>query len=305
VEQWLNQYAAFEPWDHDPDANYNNIFYSVAVEGVPTNPNGKRFSSSFYHFPGSVTTLRFANGTTNTVQSYASTQQDFTGVTDGKSFFQKFCTGPSASASASASAVPSASGSIVPIVSSIVPSGSVVPTASGSVAAASSSSSLVSTDNFYTAIATPSPKPALQFFPEPIVKAEDNSIAGFLPEDRSDLAVVTLPTFEPRDGFTFQNVFRSLLATAKSLGKTKLIIDVRGNNGGIVVDGFSLFKELFPSMTAWGGSNMAAWPLFNAIGEVISGLSGKELTAALQELASLSEFYYGEDLQSPTEQFGS
>jgi hypothetical protein len=293
----------------DPDANYNNIFWSVPVEGVPTNPNGKRFSQYFYHFPGSVTTLKFANGTTKNVLSYATTQLDFTGVTDGKSFFQKFCTGPSPSASASVSAVPSASGSIVPIVSgSFFPfsSSSVVPSASGSVAAASSSS-LISTDNFYTAIATPSPKPALPYFPEPIVKADDNSIAGFLPEDCNDLAVITLPTFSPRDSYTFQNVFRTLLATAKSLGKTKLIIDVRGNNGGVVVDGFSLFKELFPSMTAWGGSNMAAWPLFNAIGEVVGGLSGKELAAAVQELDSvgLTEFYFGEDLQSPVSQFGS
>ena len=98
-----------------------------------------------------------------------------------------------------------------------------------------------------------------------------------------------------------------MLATAKSLGKTKLIVDVRGNNGGTVVDGFSLFKELFPTMTAWGGSNLAAWPLFDAIGTVIGGLSGKALLQAIEELdqASLTEFFYGEDLSSPTQEFGS
>ena len=189
------------------------------------------------------------------------------------------------------------------LISSIV-STTAVPSASGSVPAAASSSP-GSTNNFYTPIATPSSQPYLEFYPEAIVKADDNSIAGFLPEDGSDLAVITLPTFLPKDSYTFQNVFRSLLATAKSLGKTKLIVDVRGNGGGSVVDGFSLFKELFPSMTAWGGSNIAAWPLLNAVGEVISGLSGKQLLAALNELGALSEFYYGEDLQSPTEKFSS
>ena len=293
-----------EPWDHDPDANYNDIFLNVAVEGVSSG-NGKKFSQSFYHFPGSVTVLKFANGTTMNVQSYATTSMNFDGVKDGNSFFQKFCTGPSASGSASASAVPSsvvlfpsASSSIVPRVSSAVPSGSVL---------ASSSSSLISTNNFYTAAATASPIPALPFFPEPILKSDDNSIVGYFPEDQADLAVITLPTFQPRDDYTYQNVFRTLLATAKASGKSKLIVDVRGNGGGTVVDGYSLFTELFPSMMPWGGANMAAWGLFNAIGEVVGSLSAKNQTIALQELDSLAltQFLYKEDLATPTTGFSS
>ena len=81
----------------------------------------------------------------------------------------------------------------------------------------------------------------------------DNAIAAYFPEGRKDLAVVALPTFGPLNDYIFQNKFRTFLATAKAKDKTKLIIDVRGNGGGNVNDGYSLFKELFPSKVPYAG----------------------------------------------------
>lgn len=194
------------------------------------------------HFPGSVTVLKFANGTTKNIQSYGSTYQDFTGVTDGKSFFQKFCSGPqpSASASVSASAIPSASATPSVIVSNSI---SYVPSASGSGNASAVASSSVTTQNSYTPL--PTPLPSVQgpaFYPKPAVIEKDGYMAGYFPEDISDLAVVSMPSFAPDNDYVFQNTFRKILATSKALGKTKLIIDVRGNGGGTVVDAFGLFK---------------------------------------------------------------
>lgn len=213
------------------------------------------------------------------------TVQDFTGVTSGSTFFQKFCSGPQPSASASTSA--SASG---------------IPSASASGSASAVASSSVTTNNLYTALATPLPSlKAPTFYPAPAVIASDGYMGGYFPESLPDLAVVAMPSFEPTDNYAFQNAFRTILATAKALGKSRLIIDVRANGGGNVVDAFGLFKQLFPSMTAYGGSNMAAWPLFNAIGEVVSGYTGN----ALYNSQPLSEFSVQEDLNVNLDDFSS
>ena len=66
-------------------------------------------------------------------------------------------------------------------------------------------------------------------------------MGGYFPENVPEVAVVAMPSFQPADNYEFQNAFRTILATAKSLGKKQLIIDVRGNGGGNVVDAFGLF----------------------------------------------------------------
>ena len=146
---------------------------------------GSSFSEYFYHFPGKQTVLTFANGTEMIAHSYATANVDFTGVTDGKSFFSKFCTGPqaSASASASASSLPS---------STAFASLSFAPASSGtvSVSATVAASSMISTDNVYTPVSpSATAVPQLEFYPQAAMLAGDNSIGGYFPESQKDLAV--------------------------------------------------------------------------------------------------------------------
>ncbi|KAK5743015.1 hypothetical protein LTR17_003028 [Elasticomyces elasticus] len=54
-------------------------------------------------------------------------------------------------------------------------------------------------------------------------------------------------TSDDEDVIEYKNVFRSVLATAASAGKTKLIIDLRGNVGGDAAALLDIFKQLFPS----------------------------------------------------------
>jgi hypothetical protein len=225
------------PWSQDPDANYNGVLFNVPRQSSEIGGLGT-FSDGFYHFPGAATKLDFENGTSTLVPSYAVVNFDLTGVADGNSLFHKLRS--SETASSSASAVPSTASSAVSSTSGI---------ASSSVA----SSSEVTTNNLYTPLASASSISALPDYPTPILISPDKVIAGYFPEDVEDLAVVALPTFAPADDYVLQNKLRTFLATAREKSKTKLIIDVRGNGGGHVSDGYSFFKELFPSQVPYGG----------------------------------------------------
>jgi len=100
--------------------------------------------------------------------------------------------------------------------------------------------------------------------------ASDRSIAGYFPPDQPDLVVVSCTDLSPRDDIEFQNVFRSILATANAAGKSKLIMDIRGNGGGLVADGYDWFTQLFPGQIPYGGTNLAAFGLANAMGQVVT-----------------------------------
>ncbi len=162
---------------------------------------GSTFTTYFYHFPGAQTRLTFDNGTSMDVLSYATANLDFAGVVDGETFFSKFCSGPQASSSASASVLPSST----PFASLSIPatsSGSATASASGSGVAASS----VTTNNLYTplASASASPLPRALYYPQPAVQAPDYSFGGYFPGGQKDLAVATVPTFQPSSTFAIE-----------------------------------------------------------------------------------------------------
>ena len=72
-------------------------------------------------------------------------------------------------------------------------------------------------------------------------------ISCYFPSSLSDLLVISLPSFDPLSEWVeYQDVLRQCLATAEKKGKTKLVIDLRGNGGGNVFAAFDFFKQLFP-----------------------------------------------------------
>lgn len=147
-----------------------------------TEDNGSKFSQGFRHFPDSETLLTFANGTTKSVLGYATLESgapDFTGVVDGQSFFNKFCSGNAAAPSSSASSSPSS-------------------TVIGSPSVAAASSAPPTTNNLFTPLASPTGVAKLEHYPEAAVMCPDTSIGGYFPAGQKDLAVVSVPSFEPK-----------------------------------------------------------------------------------------------------------
>ncbi|TKA44043.1 hypothetical protein B0A54_04809 [Friedmanniomyces endolithicus] len=222
---------------------------------------------------GNDTVLTFANGTTRHVYTYAKTHCDLSGVTDGASFFQQCTTPPLTSPS---------------------------PSQNGTEPAPPPAT----LENSYTPVPTDLGLPSPLFYPSPFLIASDGSIAGYFPPDQPDLVVVSSITLGPLDNIEFQNAFRSILATANAAGKTKLIMDIRGNGGGTVADGFDWFAQLFPGQIPWGATNLAAFGLTNALGEVATSLvAGGNVSG--QALGALKDFDVMADLTIVLTQYDS
>jgi hypothetical protein len=185
---------------------------------------------------GASIQLTFANGTVIPSPQMATTSKNFTGVVDGKSFFRKFCTGASAMHAITKKREASAS----------------------------------PTESPFAPVWTSTKQKGPAHYPKPLVTAPSNAISGFVNLKQPELAVLAVPTFETEHWVEFQNAIRELLATAKDLGKTRLIIDLRGNTGGRVPLGLDFFSQLFPKMYAYNGNNFRAHDLFNRMGKIIT-----------------------------------
>jgi hypothetical protein len=129
---------------------------------------------------------------------------------------------------------------------------------------------VLSTQVSYSPVPSQTVVPALPSFPKAWVAASDFSVACYFPEGNANLAVLSVPTFEPASDVEFPDIIRQCLATANKKGKTKLIIDLRGNGGGTVLLAYDFFKQLFPSIAPYGTTNFRAFPLFNDIGQTVT-----------------------------------
>ncbi|KAI6712197.1 hypothetical protein JHW43_005241 [Diplocarpon mali] len=197
-------------FQQDPDAAFNTVMYNPALDFTPgLNVRGFFAGDGRYgfYYPGPNTTMNFADGSTAVFQTMAMIPGNFSGVTDGASAFQKFCTKPVVTQAAPAAPAPQA-----PI--------------------------------FRPGNAT-SNTARLKGYPIAQVSSSDGQISGYyLPN--SDVGVLAMNSFEPNTPAEFQAVMQTMLAEMKRDGKTKLVVDLQGNGGGIVINGFDAFRQLFP-----------------------------------------------------------
>lgn len=238
VEYLLNwsQYGSLQ----DRDALWNNVFYSIAATALgPTGSGPGTFAGAGrgrWIYPGPTTTLTFANGTSITLNNFARVLASFNGVTNGEDLYQKYF-------SVSEEALQPAS------------------------PAATSSSSSVSA----TAAATPTPAPG---FPPPVIRQSNNLNSGYFLEGEGfeDVAVLSVQSFVGTDTAEkeFQFVNQEFISRAKAAGKTKLIIDVSANGGGTILQGYDLFRQLFPSIQEVGLQRIRAFEATDLVGQEIS-----------------------------------
>ena len=273
----------------DPDALYNNLFWQAAQVAIGSAGTGFGVFSGGgrgrFIYPGPTTSLTFANGTTSTYANFARVLLPLTGVTDGESFYQTFCTGsmPSASAGSPTTSMAATSTAV-------------------STAAASSTAPAVAT---YTS--TPS-------YPVPVVRHPENWIAGYYLNfsGYESVAVLSVPSFVGDilldTEQEFQATAQTFLAESKAAGKTKLIVDLSANAGGTILQGYDLFKQLFPTMTPFGETRFRAHEAFDIIGEQFSELAAAYPTNQSDteiEIAGDNPFNYREDLTVALRQYGS
>lgn len=165
----------------DRDALYNTMFYSPALYAANKGDwQGYYGGSGRFGFlwPGPNTTVVFENGTTRTYKTTARVVGDFSGISDGTSFYDKYCNGT----------VP-----VTEVATPTTPGPTSTPTAAP-------------TGN----LTAPPPLG----YPTPVVIASDQSAAGyFLPN--SDVAVLALLTYAPEIPAEFQLAVQTLISEAK------------------------------------------------------------------------------------------
>ncbi|PVI06595.1 hypothetical protein DM02DRAFT_724268 [Periconia macrospinosa] len=198
----------------DRDALYNNVFYELATVSLgPVGSGIGTFAGSGrgrWPYPGAKTALEFENGTTAEFENYAKVLISFTGVTDGESLYDNYLTGTGTSTVASS------------------PQNSTTPSPTPS------------------ATSTSLPAPG---YPPPVYREANNLIGGYYLEDEySDIAVLSVPSFVSLESaeIPFQQTGEKFLAAAKAAGKKKLVIDLSANGGGTILQGYDLYKQLFP-----------------------------------------------------------
>nr|POE93301.1 peptidase s41 family protein ustp [Quercus suber] len=203
-------------------------------------------------YPGATTTLSFANGSHSTSENYARVLVPFDDITSGVDIYQTFFTPPHGQpqcAEVNASTTAAATSTI------------------------SASSSSISS----SAAATTIPAPG---FPSPLIREPQNLNSGYFLEGAGyeDVAVLSVPSFvgDSTQESAFQVTNTYTIDRAVKANKTKLIIDVSGNGGGTILQGYDLFKQLFPQILPYGATRFRAHEAFNLLGQEASAYS--ELT---------------------------
>ncbi|KAE8441047.1 hypothetical protein EG329_005909 [Mollisiaceae sp. DMI_Dod_QoI] len=260
---YVANFAYTASFNQDADAAYNTMFFEKAFVGGATGTGyfngGGRVR---YIYPGDNTTFTFANGSSLTVENVGKVKGDFTGVTDGASFYKKFV---------------------------VVHAGS-----TGAVDSAEA-------DAFVPEILVPG-------YPSPVVITNDSVVSGYYLNGAGyeDVAVISLLAFESESPYEFQQVAQQFFADALRDGKTKLVIDLSANGGGYILQGYDLFRQLFPDIVQDGNSRWRENPAYLAIAEIESKLSaGFNPLTSSNNIINIAEsvFNYRYDLNTSNEPF--
>ncbi|KAK7516335.1 hypothetical protein IWZ03DRAFT_423667 [Phyllosticta citriasiana] len=246
LENW-SQYGSLQ----DRDALYNNVFYELAIvalgnssAGMGTFTGGGR---GRWIYPGATTTIQFENGTSVVLNNFAKVLTDFDGVDSGEALYKK---------------------------KFAVPADHYFQNGALNTATTTTTATPTSTSASTNTKSTPAPG-----YPTPVVRQENNLIGGYYldGEDYADIAVLSVPSFvgSSNAGISFQETSQRFLAEAVAAGKTKLVIDLSANGGGTILQGYDLFKQLFPSIDAFAAADRTrALESIDLLGQSFSEISG-------------------------------
>nr|A0A8J9S8U9.1 RecName: Full=Peptidase S41 family protein phomP1; AltName: Full=Phomopsin biosynthesis cluster protein P1; Flags: Precursor [Diaporthe leptostromiformis]BDA39140.1 peptidase family S41 [Diaporthe leptostromiformis] len=231
----------------DPDARYNALFPSPSAGFTGTYSAGA-WASNSGEWPGSaVLTIRFANGTRLEVKPTATwpATNGPMNYTDGQALFEAAC-------------LPGTSSKYI----------------------------FGSFPGMYLGLpAYELPRSGPSVFPAPTIKDSNGLVRLYSLEDAAlqDVAVLQITSFRigGEDSREFSATIRQSLDWASSHGKTKLLLDLSGNEGGNVIPGFDLFRMLFPDEPIRSETRFRSTELLDVLGQAFSaeyrGADAKEI----------------------------
>ncbi|RMZ66178.1 peptidase s41 family [Pyrenophora seminiperda CCB06] len=230
-----------------------------------TQTSGSFMNQSTYG--GNMTDITWANGSTKSIPNSASSPYNFSGVSDGKSFFDTFCRGNNdTDDDDDAMRKRAETGAVTNHFFSRRALGEIPTIPSG--AYHSRNKRQIPTATYPTAVAEASSGVVAGYF-----------LSGQGYEDVAVLKIISFnnpTTFMQETNFNneFQSTVASFLRQCISTKKQKLIIDLRENGGGNTNLLLDAFMQLFPDMEPFSGQRYRATDAFlkmgNAINEMIT-----------------------------------
>lgn len=130
-------------------------------------------------------------------------------------------------------------------------------------------------------------------YPNPQILLDDLSIGGYYINETGfeDVAVLSVLNFEPDQPYEFQALAETFFAEAKAAGKTKLVIDLSVNGGGYILQGYDLFRQLFPDIVQDGFSRLRESDTFLEAAHVYSDLVGGDFNPQTSDDPTLINIY--------------
>ncbi|TLS25921.1 hypothetical protein PpBr36_07243 [Pyricularia pennisetigena] len=221
----------------DPDAQYNNLFTTTATRA---RGGGGYFRSGGYTELPDVSVYKYANGTVTSHPNNAILRQDLRGISNGRQLHlayeipapQNFGTGKE-------------------------------------------------NDNKKSKGPVPINKPTVPGYPLPVAKHYNDYIAGYFMNgsDYHDVAVLSIYSFTPKatakktetEFSEFRRVVRKFIEESRREKRTKLIIDLQANGGGMLHMAYELYRNLFPNSEPFDGTRIRATDAYNMIGKAEYG----------------------------------
>ncbi|KAK9421588.1 hypothetical protein SUNI508_05518 [Seiridium unicorne] len=203
----------------DADSQWNSMFPTYATRGTTLT-----IAASLVFEVLSVTPS-YDNGREKTEKSFAVFRvgADFSGISTGDDFYNRFCD-PEAAVASTSSVVTAP-----------------VPTTSTST--------------------SPAPvSPIVQGYPVPVIRdSGSDSTSGYFLNGIADVDIAVLAVSSFSDGANvgtleyltdFQSTVENFLSQSKAAGKQRLVIDLTANCGGFVIAGYELFSQVHIQTTA-------------------------------------------------------
>lgn len=154
-------------------------------------------------------------------------------------------------------------------------------------------------------------------YPTPIVRDAFNTIVGYFPTDSllTDVAVLSVPTFLTQGAgpsgvlpdtsiADFANEAQMFINRAKAAGKTKIVVDVTGNGGGVVDSGFALLSIFFPNMTIFSATRFRSHPEINFIGKIFNAVNVSAILSPEDQVTVASSGFVVADQVQPDQVTG-
>ncbi|KAH0361296.1 hypothetical protein KCU65_g8802, partial [Aureobasidium melanogenum] len=247
----------------DKDALWNNLFYSPAQVSLGGSGTGTgTFAGNGrgrFVYPGSTTTLTFANSSNVTTENYARAHASFKNIDSGADIYREYLTPKSPPQFDALEMVQRAEAKHEE-------------NKRNDIRAPYLNNTLPSHRRKHRGKDAPG-------YPPPVTRQRHNMNGGYFLEGPGfeDVAVLTVASFvhQPFVGQEFKKVNSDFIAAALAANKTKLIIDVSANGGGVILQGYDLFKQLFPSIHPYGASRFRAHETVDWLGEIYSKFSAQ------------------------------